>query len=102
MTFKYIKERLILWIHAIRAWFAPVIGSIKGHINHEELIRAIATGLASGGGITAFLFSAHTSVDAIFPDPADQSLIKALLGVAIGLLSLYGEVRRRMGHGKES
>lgn len=66
--------------------------SIKGHVNVEELFRALLTAIFAGGGVQGFLALLAPALPAIFPAPHDAALAGAVL-------TLILELRRRLNHG---
>jgi hypothetical protein len=73
-------------------FFAAVPGSIKGHLNTEELVRVLMTGLSAGGGVLGLLELLRADVGVLFPAPNDAAL-------AATVLTLLLEIRRRLTHG---
>jgi hypothetical protein len=73
--------------------FEAVPGSLKAHLNVEELARIAVTALAAGGGVFGVLQAVVQSAGTIFPAPADASL-------AVSVLTTILEVHRRLGHGR--
>jgi hypothetical protein len=81
-------------LNAIRRYLAAVPGSIAGHVNREELVRAIvASGALSSLGMVALAALEAVSADAsaIFPRPRDAYYATLGLGLVLDLV-------RRMGH----
>jgi hypothetical protein len=73
-------------------FFAAVPGSIQGHLNSEELVRVLVTGLSAGGGVLGLLELIRADVGVLFPAPNDAALASAVLTILI-------EIRRRLTHG---
>jgi len=84
------------WIESLRSRFSAFIeavpNSIRGHLNSEELIRAVIVALTSGGGVFGLLNAIAYRAGEIFPSPADAAL-------AVAVFSLITESRRRLDHG---
>jgi cobalamin synthase len=76
-------------------FFEEVPGSLKGHLNQEELVRVSVTALTAGGGLFGLLQALSLSVGSIFPAPSDAALAAALLTAIL-------EILRRLGHGGET
>lgn len=81
-------------IDRLRRFFAEVPGSIQGHLNSEELVRVVVTGLSAGGGALGFLELIRADAGVLFPAPNDAALATAVLTVIL-------EVRRRLTHGAD-
>jgi cobalamin synthase len=79
---------------AVRQFFAAVPGSLRNHLNFEELARIAVTALTAGGGMFGVLEAVLRQAQAIFPAPADAAL-------ATALLTLILEVSRRLQHGDD-
>ena len=79
---------------SLLAFFSEVPGSLKNHLNQDELGRVIIASLTAGGGIFGFLQLLVPEVAKLFPDPADAALAGAVL-------TLILETRRRLSHGVE-
>jgi hypothetical protein len=77
---------------SIRKFLEAVPGSIKHHLNIEELARVSIASLAAGGGFFGILQAVVTSASTVFLSPGDAAL-------AVGILTLIIEVHRRLGHG---
>jgi hypothetical protein len=76
-------------------YIEEVPGSLKGHLNREELVRVSLTAVTAGGGLFGLLQAISLSAGTIFPAPTDAALAAAVLTAIL-------EVLRRLGHGNES
>ena len=81
-------------IDKIRNFLDAVPGSLKNHLNVEELSRVSIAALTAGGGVYGLLQAVMLAAGTIFPAPADSAL------AAIVLASIL-DVCRRLGHGTE-
>ena len=79
-------------VSSIQAFLSAVPGSLKNHLNAEELIRIATTALTAGGGVYGVLQAIILGAGTIFPAPGDAALAAALLTTIL-------EVLRRLGHG---
>lgn len=81
----------------LKKWFAAVPDSIKGKINHKELVRVILTAALAamaGGGIGSILEVFNQNLSSFLTlDPQTLAAISFLLTSAIDY------VRRRYFHG---
>jgi hypothetical protein len=89
-----VSSLLVRSRNAIAGYFAAAPGTLKNHLNADELARVTVSALAAGGGIFAVLEAIVLHAGTIFPAPTDA----ALAGVA---LTLILEALRRLGHGDE-
>ena len=78
----------------IGGFFAAVPGSLKNHLNGEELFRITVTAVSAGGGVFGLLSAFALHADTIFPAPADAALAALIIGTIL-------DARRRLGHGAE-
>lgn len=78
----------------LRTFFAAVPGSLKDHLNPQELSRISVTAFSAGGGVFGVLQAVAADTATIFPAPADAALAAAVLTTVI-------EVRRRLAQGQE-
>ena len=78
----------------ISEYLAGVPGSLQGHLNGEELARVSMAAMTTGTGISGALSALALQSGSFFPSPADA-------GLAVAVLTLILESRRRLGHGKE-
>ena len=76
-------------------FFAEAPGSLKDHLNQEEVIRISVSSLTAGGGILGLFELVLRSSGTLFPAPADAAL-------ATAILTLILETRRRLSQGSES
>jgi hypothetical protein len=76
----------------IRKFLAAAPGSIKHHLNIQELVRISIAALTTGGGFFGILQAVVTSASTVFLSPGDAAL-------AVGILTVIIEVHRRLGHG---
>jgi hypothetical protein len=83
--------------HALRVWtfFGQAPGSLKRHLNTEELIRITLTSALAGGGLFGLVQALASSTETIFPASTDAALAAAVLTVIL-------ETLRRLGHGVEA
>jgi hypothetical protein len=92
------RPRLFRYLSALcaagRRFFAEVPGSIRDHLNSEELLRITITALTAGGGVCGILEAILARTTVIFPAPADAALAAALLAAIL-------EANRRLRHGDE-
>lgn len=79
---------------AFQQFFAAVPGSLRDHLNFEELARIAITALTAGGGVFGLLEAVLSQAPAVFPAPADAAL-------AAALLTLILDVCRRLQHGDD-
>ena len=75
-----------------RNFLAAVPGSIKHHLNTEELARITIAAVTTGGGFYGFLQAVVASASSLFLSPNDAAL-------AVAILTLVLETHRRLGHG---
>lgn len=79
---------------AIRDFFGAVPGSLKNHLNSEELVRISIAALTAGGGVFGLLHAIMLGAGSIFLAPNDAAFAATVLAAVL-------EVFRRLGHGKE-
>ena len=82
-------------MNALRKFFSPVDGSVKGLLNIEELYRSILTALGSGttvGLLILVLQAVLDHVGFIVPNAAVASMLSMVLTLVLDLL-------RRQAHG---
>jgi hypothetical protein len=79
---------------AICRFWAAAPGSIKHHLNTEELARITITSLTAGGGLFGLIEALTLNVGSIFPASGDAAL-------ATVLLTMLLEAHRRLGQGQE-
>ena len=75
-------------------FFRAVPGSIKNHLNMQELARILAASLTTGCGLFGTLEAVAAQVGVIFPASADAALAALVLTILL-------ETHRRLGHGEE-
>ncbi len=81
----------------IKNFFGAAKTAIKGVVNGEELVKAVATSVASGGSVgsvAVLLQTLITDAPIFIPNPAISGLVAAILTL---LLDLY----RRKNQGVE-
>ncbi len=77
-------SRIVLGaVASIRKFLAAVPGSIKNHLNIEELARISIAALTAGGGFFGVLQAVVTGASTIFLSPGDAALAVALLTVVL-------------------
>ena len=76
------------------SFFSAVPGTIKSHLNTEELLRIAVTALTAGGGVFGLLEAVMRSAGLIFPAPSDAALAAAVLTMIL-------ESHRRLQHGSD-
>jgi hypothetical protein len=79
-------------LRATRNFMSAVPGSIKHHLNMEELARITVASVTTGGGFFGFLQAVVTSASTLFLSPTDAALV-------VAILTLVLETHRRLGHG---
>lgn len=79
-------------ISFIGKFLGPAVGSIKGHLNIEELLKTLVTAVLAGGGILGVLTALIPVIGVIVPNAADAAL-------ATGVLTVIVDVVRRLQHG---
>jgi hypothetical protein len=77
---------------ALRDFFATVPGSLRNHLNTEELYRISVTSLSAGGGVFGLLQAILLGVGTLFPSPTDAALAAFVLATILDSL-------RRLHHG---
>ncbi|MCA1685771.1 MAG: hypothetical protein LC745_07235 [Planctomycetia bacterium] len=82
-----------LQVGVCRFW-AAVPGSLKNHLNTEELARIMIASLTAGGGLFGLVQAMTLHVGAIFPASGDAAL-------ATVVLTMILEAHRRLGQGHE-
>jgi hypothetical protein len=79
-------------------WFldfvSAVPGSLKNHLNVQELSRVTVAAISAGGGVFSILQAISAHLGTIFPSATDAA-------VAAVVLTMILEARRRLGHGGE-
>jgi hypothetical protein len=85
-------RRLWTWL---LEFVSAVPGSLKNHLNVQELSRVTVTAISAGGGVFSVLQAVAAHLGAIFPSATDAA-------VAAVVLTTILEARRRLGHGGES
>ncbi len=75
-------------------FLGTVPGSLKKHLNTEELFHITLTALVAGGGMFGLLQMSLNSVGTIFPAPTDAALAGTILTMIL-------EVIRRLRHGTD-
>ena len=78
----------------LAGFFSAVPGSLKDHLNQDELIRIAVASVSAGGGIFGVLEMILHSAGILFPAPADAALATAILTMIL-------ETRRRLSQGTE-
>ena len=76
-------------------YLAAVPGSLRGHLNADELARVALLAVTGGSGVFGVLNAIAISAGQIFPAPADSALAVAVFAVIL-------ECRRRLDHGQEA
>ncbi len=76
-----------------RFWGA-VPGSLRNHLNVEELGRITITSLSAGGGLFGLVQALTLNAGTIFPATADAALATAVMTMIL-------EAHRRLGQGQE-
>lgn len=76
----------------VRDFFAEVPGSLKAHLNTQELVRIAVAALSAGGGAFGVLQALLVHAGTIFPAPLDAAL-------AAFVLTTILETLRRLDHG---
>jgi cobalamin synthase len=76
----------------LRDFFTAVPGSLRNHLNAEELYRISVTALSTGGGVFGLLQAVLLGVGNLFPAPTDAALAALVLTTILDSL-------RRLHHG---
>ena len=82
-----------LRVMVVRFW-AEAPGSVKNHLNTDELARIVIASLTAGSGLFGLVQAIASNVGTIFPASGDAAL-------AMIVLSMILESRRRLGQGRE-
>jgi hypothetical protein len=82
-----------LRIVVCRFW-GTVPGSLRNHLNIEELGRITITSLTAGGGLFGLVQALTLTAGLIFPATADAALATAVMTMIL-------ETYRRLGQGQE-
>jgi hypothetical protein len=82
-----------VWI-SVRDFFAAVPGSLKNHLNVDELARITMTAVTAGSGVFAILETLLHSAGVVFPAPSDAALAAIVLTIIL-------EAHRRLAQGSE-
>jgi hypothetical protein len=85
---------IVLIFRRIRDFFTAVEGSLKNHLNIEELARIALTALAAGGGVFGLLEALMKQAGVVFPSASDAALAAIVMTVIL-------EGHRRLGQGEE-
>jgi hypothetical protein len=91
--------RSLLWrsiralIRSIQVFWRAAEGSLKDHLNVQELTRIAVTALAAGGGVFGLLDTIVHEAGVVFPSPGDAAVAAVVLTVIL-------EGRRRLSHGE--
>ncbi len=78
----------------LRDFFGEVPGSIKNHLNTEEIYRITVAALSSGAGFFGLFQAIMLHIGTIFPAPADAAMASLILTVIL-------ETYRRLGQGSQ-
>ena len=73
---------------AIKGFFGAAKTSIKGVVNGEELVKAVATSVAAGGSfasVVSLLQTLITDAPLFIPNPAIAGLVSAILALILDL-----------------
>lgn len=82
-------------IAALAGFFGPPITAISGYVNLVELGKAVVLGLIAGGGVLGVLGQVQAGSGVIFPSPADDALVAAVL-------TFLADFFRRLPQGRKS
>jgi hypothetical protein len=74
-------------------FLGAVPGSLKNHLNSDELCRIVAAALTAGCGLFGVLQAVAAHVGTIFPAPSDAAFAALVLTTIL-------EAYRRLGHGE--
>lgn len=82
------------FIDKIKAFFGPAATAISGYLNLAELAKAVVLGLVTGGGIYGVLAQVQANAVTVFPSPADDALVAAVLAFLL-------DATRRLPQGRK-
>lgn len=86
-----IGNRLEAFRVVVCRFWGTVPGSLKNHLNVEELGRITVTSLTAGGGLFGLIQALTLNAGAIFPASADAALATAVMTM---ILETYRRLRQ--------